>query len=358
MAESFRAKVVARYQERYADFGPKLACEKLAEDGFDLSPDTLSTLLKERGLWFRRRHRGRHRKRRERKSCFGEMLQMDGSIHDWFENRGPRCVLMVLIDDATSRCYARFYLAESLSGSFDVFGRWLKRHGIPRSVYVDRHSIYRDDDHPDKPTQFGRAMKELGVELIHAHSPQAKGRVERRNGVFQDRLVKEMRLRGISSMDEANTFLEEFFLPDMNLRFSNSPAVEADVHRVVPVSLVLEEVLCVQESRVVSCDWCVRWRNRWLQVSSKHAELSLPGRQVLVRELAGGSLLVNRGETRLEATEIGCRPAKPKKKKKVIMNNRNWKPGDDHPWRRGLGGPQVIPASAAPSRGLPAGEGI
>jgi hypothetical protein len=136
------------------------------------------------------------------------MVQMDGSHHDWFEGRSGKCVLMVMIDDATSQSYARFYPAETTDAAFDVMGRWVKKRGLPRSLYVDGHSIYRDEDHPDHPTQFGRACKQLGVELIRAHSPQAKGRVERRNAVFQDRLVKELRLRGISDMAQANDFLD------------------------------------------------------------------------------------------------------------------------------------------------------
>jgi transposase len=197
LAEDLRERVVKRHQERYADFGATLACEKLAEEGLVISPNTLTALLKARGLWERKRRRGRHRKRRERRSCFGSMVQKDGSHHDWFEGRAKPCVLMVMIDDATSRTLARFYPAETTGAAFDVFGRWVKRYGIPRSVYADRHSIYRDEDHPGRPTQYGRAMKELSVELIAAYSPQAKGRVERMNGTLQDRLVKEMRLRGI-----------------------------------------------------------------------------------------------------------------------------------------------------------------
>ncbi len=181
-----------------------------------MSPDTLVALLKERGLWVRQRRRGKHRKRRERRLCLGSMVQMDGSHHDWFEGRGPRCVLMVVIDDATNLTYARLYPAETTEAAFDVFRRWIERYGIPRSVYVDRHSIYRDEDHAEKSTQFGRAMKELSVELICAHSPQAKGRVERRNALFQDRLVKEMRLRNIRSIEQGNA-LEKMFLADMNL---------------------------------------------------------------------------------------------------------------------------------------------
>jgi transposase len=175
LAEELRQRIVKRHQERYADFGPTFACEKLAEEGLSVSPDTLTALLKERQLWQRRRKHKKHRQRRERRASFGSMVQMDGSPHDWFEGRAPPCELMVLIDDATNRTYARFYPAETTVAAFDMFGRWTRRHGLARSVYVDRHSIYRDEDHPEKPTQFGRAMKELGVELILAHSPQPPG---------------------------------------------------------------------------------------------------------------------------------------------------------------------------------------
>ena len=192
LSQEVRQRAVKLHQEKYADFGPTLACEKLAEEGLALSPNTLTAVLKERGLWQRKRRRGKHRRRRERRSCLGSLVQMDGSHHDWFEGRCGKCVLMVLIDDATSQTYARFYPAETSEAAFDVFGRWVQKRGLPRSLYVDRHSIYRDEDHPQRPTQFGRAMKDLGVELILAHSPQAKGRVERRNALFQDRLVKEM----------------------------------------------------------------------------------------------------------------------------------------------------------------------
>src|ERR1022692_859430 len=285
-----RDRVVKRHQERYADFGPTLACEKLAEEGLPLSPDTLTALLKERGLWQRRRRRDRHRKRRERRRCLGSLVQMDGSHHDWFEGRGGKCVLMVMIDDATNQTYARLYPAETTEAAFDVFGRWINRQGLPRSVYVDRNSIYRDEDHPDHPTQFGRAMKDLSVELIQARSPQAKGRVERRNVVFQDRLVKEMRLRKINDLAGANALLEGKFLDELNGKYAVSPRREQDLHRALDAGTVLEEVLCVQERRVVGQDWCVRWCNRWLQIDSRHASLNLPRRGVLVKHRSDGQL--------------------------------------------------------------------
>jgi hypothetical protein len=321
-----------------------------------LSPDTLTALLKERGLWRRRRRRGRHRRRRERRACLGSLVQMDGSHHDWFEGRAGKCVLMVMIDDATSLSYARFYSGETSEAAFDVFGRWVRRQGLPRALYVDRHSIYRDEDHPEHPTQFGRAMKELSVELIQAHSPQAKGRVERRNAVFQDRLVKEMRLRKINDMAAANLFLEGKFLDEMNHRFAVKAKREQDLHRVLPAGTVLEETLCVQEKRVVGQDWCVRWRNRWLQIDREHAALNLPRRAVLVKHRADGQLIVEYKGQRLKWREPGTKPAQAKKKK-VIVNNRTWKPGASHPWScasAGRGVPPVSLAPAAPARDLQA----
>jgi transposase len=353
LSQDVRERVVKRHQERYADFGPTLACEKLEEEGLKVSPDTLTALLKERGLWQRRRRRDRHRRRRERRACLGSMAQMDGSHHDWFEGRGAKCVLMVVIDDATSRTYARFYPAETTEAAFDVFGRWMKRQGVPRSVYVDRHSIYRDDGHPENPTQFGRAMKELGVELICAHSPQAKGRVERRNAVFQDRLVKEMRLRNISDMHQANALLESNFLEDLNRRYAVQPRDGKDLHRELDAAPALEEILCVQEERVVGQDWCVRWRNRWLQIGSAHAAMHLPRRKVLLRQLADGRLLMDHKNQRLSFVELKSKPAPAKKEKKAIINNRQYKPGASHPWNSepAVGSrPPVNPAPAAPAR--------
>jgi hypothetical protein len=358
LVEELRARIIKRHQERYADFGPTLACEKLAEESLVLSPNTLTALLKERGLWVRRRRHGKHRKRRERRACLGSMVQMDGSHHDWFEGRGSKCVLMVVIDDATGRTYARFYAAETTEAAFDVFGRWVKRQGVPRSVYVDRHGIYRDEEHPGKPTQFGRAMRDLGVELICAHSPQAKGRVERRNAVFQDRLVKEMRLRNIRDMAQGNALLESLFLDDLNRRFAVKAAKDQDLHRPPHAGMVLGEVLCVQEARRVGADWCVRWRNRWLQIGPEHESLRLAGKLVLVKQLSDERLVVESQGQRLVVSELAGKPVPPKAKK-AIVNNRRYKPAADHPWNRapavGAAPPQDL-ATAAPSQGLAAGK--
>ncbi|MCL2640279.1 MAG: ISNCY family transposase [Phycisphaerales bacterium] len=347
LPEELRQRIVKRHQERYHDFGPTFACEKLAEDGFAVGPDTLVNLLKERGLWECRRRRKRHRSRRERRSSFGMMVQMDGSHHDWFEGRCAKCVLMVMIDDATNRTYARFYRAETTDAAFDVFGRWSKHNGVPRSVYVDRHSIYRDEDHPDRPTQFGRAMKELNVALILAHSPQAKGRVERRNAVFQDRLVKELRLRNISDMAQANAFLEQNFLADLNRRFAVVPRLQTDLHRVLPVDFVLEEILCVQEVRVVGRDWCVRWKNKFLQIPAEHASLDLVGKNVLVKQLSGGQLLVSHQNQPLSFRELPVRPT-PERTRMIHVNRMPWKPAANHKWRN-----DPVGRAASPRRGGP-----
>ena len=238
-------------------------------------------------------------------------------------------MLMVVIDDASNVTLARFYGSEDLAAAFDVFGRWCQTHGVPRSVYVDRHSIYRDEDHPEKPTQFGRAMVELGVRLIRAHSPQAKGRVERRNRVFQDRLVKELRLRKIRDMAAANVLLEEKFLKELNDRYAIEPRRVTDAHRLPQRNL--DEVLCVREERTVGNDWCVRWRNGWLQIAGEHALLSLAKRKVEVREKRDGALLLSYQGRVLAWTRVATRP---RKRRVAIVNNKGWKPSANHPWAK------------------------
>ena len=299
LAEESRDKIARLYQDRYHDFGPTLACEKLAEEGLVISPNTLTAILKERRLWQRRRKAGRHRQRRERKKHLGQMLQQDGSPHDWFETQGPSPswpTLMVIVDDATSLTLARFYRAETTESAMDVFGRWADLYGVPRSLYVDRHSIYQGSETlagTRQPTQFGRAMKELEVELILAKSPQAKGRVERKHRVFQDRLVKELRLRGIRDIDQANVLLETVILPEFNRRYGIKPAKSGDLHRKAPGKI--EEILCVREKRVVGNDWCVQWKSRWLQIEASDATAGLAGKVVNVSELSDGKVIVRHG---------------------------------------------------------------
>jgi hypothetical protein len=333
-AQSFRDQVMALHQERYADFGPTHACEKLAEDGLHLSVDTLVRILKEAKVWRPMRRGRKHRSRRERRACFGEMIQMDGSPHDWFEGRGPRCVLMDLVDDATGRTFARLFPQETTRAAFESFGHWIRTHGVPRSVYVDRDSIYRSDRRPTTQedlaakqplTQFGRAMEQLGVNLIMAHSPQAKGRVERKNRTFQDRLPKELRLAGISTIESANAFLDKTFLPRLNKRCVVEARDPSDAHRRVERGVRLSEVLCFEEDRSVGQDWCVRYRNRWFQIDRRHERLNLAGRKVRVRELLNGTIQLLHEGKKLGREELTQRPQQPKIKK-VIVNNKPYKP--------------------------------
>jgi transposase len=340
-----RAEVLKLYQEKYGDFGPTLACEKLAAEGHVLSADTLGRWLKEAGLWQARRRRSKHRLRRQRRSCLGELIQMDGSEHDWFEDRGDRAVLMVMIDDATNLMLARFFRRENLDSAFEMFERWAAGYGLPRALYVDRAAIYRADreasgeeliDGVEPVTQFGRAMKQLDVELILANSPQAKGRVERRNGLLQDRLVKEMRLAQINGIEAGNAFLEAGYLKTLNDRYTCAAADAADLHRELDKQLKLDEILCEQEQRTVGQDWCVRWKNRYVQIDKVHESLALAGKTALVKEKRDGTILVEHAGQQLECRPVTARPQPPRGKKPEIKNNKKWKPPATHPWKQGL----------------------
>jgi len=331
-------RILQRYQQRYADFGPTLAAEHLEREGFKVDHETLRRWLLRKELWSLRRRRQKHRQWRERKACFGELVQMDGSHHDWFEGRRARAVLMVMIDDATNRTYARFFEEETTRAAYDTFERYVRRYGLPQALYVDRDSIYRTERQPslreqladEQPlTQFGRAMKELGVQVQLAYSPQAKGRVERRNGLLQDRLVKEMRLAGISDLEAANRFLEKTFLPQLNRRFWMKPVQPTDVHRPVPGHL--NEVLSWQQERMVQRDWTVAWQGRWFQIDRQHEGLSLVGRTVTVRALRDGSVQLLWRRQKLRCCQLAQRPRPEPKSRQARQIIR---PAPDHPWRR------------------------
>jgi hypothetical protein len=273
--EQEKDKALALYRQTYRGFGPTLLAEKLAErHGIWASHDTVRCWLVGAGLLEKFRRGRRSRRRRPRKERFGEMVQMDGSPHRWLEDRGPACVLMTVIDDATGRRRGRFFEAETMEAAMTTFGSWCRRFGVPRSLYVDRHGIYRADRDPtaqeiaqgDRPvTQFGRAMKEMDVRLILARSPQAKGRVERSNGMLQDRLVKELGLAGITTVAGANAWLEASrYWETLDEKFAIEALQEIDAHR--PLVMNLEDVLCVKEKRSVGLDGCVQWNGRVLQL--------------------------------------------------------------------------------------------
>jgi len=287
---AFRRKVLAAYRQQFADFGPTFACEKLAGLELVVSPDTLRRWLLDEGLWQRQRRRDSHRSRRPRRACFGELVQMDASIHDWLEGRGETLVLLNMIDDATSRVMARFYREGTVEAHMDLLGRWLRKYGRPLALYTDRHSIFEPQDKgralPDGTTQFGRALQDLDVELIRARSPQAKGRVERSFGTAQDRWVKELRLAGARTLDEANAVLERV-VPDHNRRFLKPPLDSGDAHRALGPAFHLAAILSLQEERVVSNDYTIRFQNRFYQLLPPIYPGERGGRVVIETRLDG-----------------------------------------------------------------------
>ena len=342
--EKTKDTILKLYRRKYWDFGPTLACEHLASsDEYVVDHDTLRLWLIKEGLRQKKRRRKKHRAWRERKEHAGELIQMDGSDHDWFEGRREKAVLMVMVDDASSRTYARFFEGETTRASMETFQTYAECYGLPQALYVDRDSIYRCDRQPTVDeqlkqtcplTQFGRAMKKLGVEIIFAYSPQAKGRVERANGTFQDRLIKEMRLEGIKSIEEANRFLEKIFLTKYNEKFNVIPKKEEDLHRHIPEDVILDEILCFEESRQVQNDWTIRWRNRFFQMAKRNEALGLVKQKVTVREKLNGTIqLVYKGHI-LAFKELPERPKKVTVKVKQLAKSREtWKPAPDHPWR-------------------------
>lgn len=349
---AFRQEVIARYKEAFADFGPTLAAEHLAREGKIVDSETLRRWLLKDGSWQRRRKRRAHRQWRERKEHAGELVQMDGSHHDWFEGRRARAVLMVMVDDATSCTYARFFEQETTAAAFETFHRYTHLYGLALALYVDRDSIYQVEREPDlqeqmrgapPETQFARALRGLDVKLVFAYSPQAKGRVERTHGTLQDRLIKEMRLAKINTLDAANKFLEEKFLPLFNRRFMVTPLQASDLHRKV-AARTLHEALSWEEQRHVHQDWTVQWQNRWLQIAHTEAALQLAGRKITVRQTLDGHLhLIYRGR-KLSFRELPERPVKkrppttptaPKKEQReeAFKEKKEYVDGATSPWR-------------------------
>ena len=343
--EAEQKRAVALYGKQYAGFGPLLASEHLATDHrLVVDHETLRRWLVSAGLWESRRRRESHRAARERRPRRGDLVQIDGSEHDWFEGRGPRAVLMVMIDDATNRTLARFYAAEDTAAAYDIFARYVSLYGLPTALYPDRDSIYvctreaslaEDLAEVGPETQFARAMRELSVELIPAYSPQAKGRVERRHGLFQDRLVKEMRLLGLRTIEAANAYLDGTFLALVNTRYTVTASDPANGHQARPSATTLALVLSWQEPRCVAKDWTLRWRNRRLQIDARHAALGLPGRHVMVVERRDGTLAILYGKRLLTFRDAPALPTPaPRPVAPLPPRRPRQPPAADHPWRR------------------------
>jgi len=357
LAARFEEKVLTRVGQRYADFGPTLAAEHLAKDGFPVSRETLRTWMTKAAFWHPRCQRVKKiHVWRERRASFGELVMQDSSPFRWLEDRGPACQLIAVIDDATSRMHARFTEHDSTEENLRTFGGWVGRYGRPLAHYTDKNSIFREAGPQPLPeqlrgdplrTQFGRALHELGIEWIAAHSPQAKGRIERLFETLQDRLVKEMRLPGIDSIEAANHFLEMRFLPEWEQRFTVTPRNARNAHRRLGREQHLEEILSVRVARRVAQDHTVSWEGKRWGVLREDVCAGLRGAAVEIeRRLDGSYWLCYRGRylhlrscpepARTSASPSGLRPPglaeqPPRPKNKITPK---YHVPANHPWRK------------------------
>ena len=346
-----RAAVLEQVKSRYEDFGPTLASEHLAsDDRLEVHAETLRRWMREAGLWQRQRRRKPYRQRRERKAHFGELVQLDGSFHEWLEERGPRGCLMHMVDDATTTGLARFSQEETTWAAAGLLRRWIEQYGVPRALYTDWKNVYlRPSDAPERlrgeaaVTQFGRMCAKLGIRIIAASSPQAKGRVERAHGTHQDRLVKKLRLAGMVNYPQANAYLEEHYLAEHNRRYARPAPSPTDYHRRRPTARQLDQVFCLEEERVVSEDWVVRYKNRLLQLQRQTQHWAPAKSRVLVRENQAGKLailyrgkhlrfrhLLSASQWLSEGRGVAPSPAPPSPKP-----DRQVAALPNHPWRQG-----------------------
>ena len=294
----YRESVVELVKELYNDFGPTLAAEKLRErHDVIVSRETLRHWMIAAGLWRSKQQRSKRAYQpRYRRSCYGELIQLDGSSHDWFEGRAPKCTLLVYVDDATSALMElRFTETESTFDYFHSTRRYLERHGKPTAFYSDKHGVFRMNQKNAKSgnglTQFGRALHELNIDIIYANSSQAKGRVERMNLTLQDRLVKELRLAGIDNMEEANAFLPRF-IEAFNKQFAKAAVQPTDMHRELTERDELEEILCYQTQRKVSNSLTLQYDKVLYLLEDNEFTRSLRQRRATVFDYPDGTISI------------------------------------------------------------------
>lgn len=361
-----REHILTLVREKYSGtiderFGPTLAAEHLAtEDGVQVHHDTLRRWMLARGLWSRTRKRSPYRRRRERKAHFGELVQLDGSFHAWFERRGSTGCLLTLVDDATGRSIGRFSAQETIWAAVAVLRDWIAAYGIPQALYTDWKNVYvRPPTEEERLaeteplTQFGRMCAQLGIRIIPASSPQAKGRIERNHGTHQDRLVKKLRRKAIADLDAANAFLATEYWPDHNRRFARAPASSDDFHVAIPRGVRLDAVFRLEETRTVSNDWVVRYANRYFQLerqsqrpparSTVHVyeaadgpiEIRYRDRVMRYRELPPASVAATRATAPAAYQAVPrARPAPPAPRPSPPAPARG--PSADHPWQHSV----------------------
>jgi len=349
-SEQYADKVMGIVEKKYYDFGPTFAAEKLLEcEKLKISKEKLRQLMIDHDTAYpRKKKKGKIHQWRERKHCRGEMIQMDGSDHNWLENRGPKLVLMGYIDDASNTVFGRFYGYEGTFPAMDSLKRYMAIYGIPFSFYVDRHSTYKTTRQPNldedlkgefAKTQFARLLNELNVKAIFAKSPQAKGRIERSFETLQDRLVKELRLAGVSSLERANAFLDEY-LPKYNARFAIKPFRKTNLHRAVPKTLNLDEIFCIKEYRSIGNNYSFQWKNRLFVIPTP--TITMKKQRICVMESFDGIVSAKLNGKLLDILEVTQKDLiaveKVQKATRRFLRSKKvcYRPPINHPWRRNI----------------------
>lgn len=318
--DAIKKRVMTIYKSDYWDYGPSLFAEMLVKyHHLAIDHETLRRWIRDHGLTTVRRKKRPHRKKRERRQAIGALVQYDGSIHDWFEGRGPKCTLLHAIDDASGRVFLRFAPSENTADVLKMLWEYCKRYGIPKALYTDHDGVYYA---PNRLTDVGRAMRELGVEMIFANSPQAKGRVERGNRTHQDRLIKALRRKRISTIGEANDFLEKEYLKDHNARFASTDGLP-NVHRSTD-GYDLINIFCYQTLRLVRNDYTISLDGVFVQLKPSRAPMPPPGQYVNVRRHLNDSLHITWREHELPFKPVITRPK---------IEHHKYVPRKDHPWR-------------------------
>jgi transposase-like protein len=329
-SRKLRIRTLELYRERYSDYGPTLFAEMIAKEHSGELPlidhETLRRWLLKASLWAAERTRKAHRRKRERREQIGALVQFDGSDHDWFEGRGPWCTLLVAIDDASGRVFMRFARSENAHDVLLTLRHYVEQYGIPREIYTDKANIYHPPSKGEKLTDVGRTLTRLGVRMIVAHSPQAKGRVERSNRTHQDRLVKALRHHNISTIDAANRFLEQLYLKEHNNRFACTNGLR-DIHRPAD-GIDLNNIFCFETTRRIYNDFTITLNASFIQLERSRVPLPSPGRSVTVRRWLDNSLHIFSNNEELSFTMIN---SKPKPQSPSLISPLP--PGPNHPWK-------------------------
>jgi transposase len=307
------SKILKLYKNKYEGFGPTLTSEKLETDGIKIDHETLRKILIKNDLWEKKRKRQKHRSRRERKHHFGEMLQLDGSHHKWFGEKDKKSCLMNMIDDSTNITLSLMAEEETTEAAMLLLWLWIKKYGIPLSIYCDRKNVYITDREAtideqiagiEPKTAFGLACEKLGIRILTANSPQAKGRVERNHAVYQDRFVKELKLYNIKDIENANKLLESGFIDNLNKKFSIKSFNEKNFHKSLLKSFELRNVFCYEYTRTVSLDYVVRYENKLFQIEKENKILPKTGRKVKVLKWLDGSIHIYFNDKELKIKDI------------------------------------------------------